>query len=937
MALSPGTRLGRYEIRSLVGAGGMGEVYLAQDTKLGRRVALKVLPAGVASDERRTQRFVQEAQAASALNHPNIITIHEIEEIDSTLYIATEFIEGETLRQRAARARLTIPESLDVAIQIASALSAAHEAGIVHRDIKPENVMLRRDGIVKVLDFGLAKLAELQPSGVDTEAPTKAIVNTEPGTVMGTAAYMSPEQARGLETDARTDIWSLGCVLYETVTGRRPFEGETATDVIAAIIKGQPAPLARHNADAPPKLEEIVSKALEKDREERYQGVRDLLVDLRRLKKRVEFEAEAGRSVSPVSAETRTSAPDGSPHASQLTQAAAPTGASQPARPTSSAEYIVTGFARHKRAALAGLVALAAVAAAAAYGFYRLAGSKKQAARFERIKVEKLTTLGNVDQVAISPDGKFISYTLTEGDRRSLWTKYLPTGSTVEIVAPAKVKGLGIGSFSPDGNFLYYGVWDDENPNLSLFQTPSLGGAKKKIMEGVETSISFSPDGRRFAFGHTDLATTNDELRVADANGGNVKTLASKSEPKGEAFTAGPAWSPDGKLVATGAVSTVGGTKATVVGVDVATGEIKRLTSYDWSGLSQIAWLNDGSGLVVSGSRLVEPGVQLWLLSLPGGEVRRITNGLDLNGYLSASVTADGRSIASTSIESEADIWLAPSNAPDRAHARRVTTHGQQLNGTGGVAWAADGRLVYCSFASGNGDIWITKADGTEQKQLTDDPHADGIPLVTPDGRTVVFNSMRSGNDNLWRVNLDGGDLRQLTSGKVDTSAALTPDGRFVIYASIDGDQFALLKVPVDGGAPVRVATMKYLVGLCVSPDGKLLAYLDLVQENGKFGGYKIVVMPVEGGAPVKSFQIPLGAGHLVWTPDGRAIIYIAPQIQGGVNYLWRQPIDGGAPTVLADFSPESVFYFAFSPDGKQLALSLGHTTQDAVLITEEK
>lgn len=272
----------------------MGEVYLAQDTNLGRPVALKILPAEVASDRKRMKRFTQEAQAASALNHPNIITIYEIDDKDSTHYIATEFIDGETLRQHTSHTRLTVSDCLDIAVQVASALSVAHAGGIVHRDIKPENIMLRRDRLVKLLDFGLAKLTEARPASVDMEAPTKAILTTELGTVTGTLHYMSPEQARGLATDARTDIWALGCVLYEIVTGHRPFRGATAADVLASIIKTTPAPLARYCTDASAKLQEIVGKALEKDKEERYQDVRDLLVDLRRLKKRLELEAELG-------------------------------------------------------------------------------------------------------------------------------------------------------------------------------------------------------------------------------------------------------------------------------------------------------------------------------------------------------------------------------------------------------------------------------------------------------------------------------------------------------------------------------------------------------------------------------------------------------------------------------------------------------------------
>ncbi len=301
MPISDGTRLGRYEVRSPLGAGGMGEVYLAQDTKLDRKVALKILPAEVAAHRDRMRRFIQEAKAASSLNHPNIITIHEIDETDSINFIATEFIDGETLRERMRTAPMKLGEVLDVAAQIASALSAAHAAGIVHRDIKPENIMLRRDGIVKVLDFGLAKLTErVPPDSVDSEAPTS--FKTDPGTVMGTAVYMSPEQARGIPVDARTDIFSLGVVLYEMVAGCLPFEGSTSSEVLASILSERgPQPLVRYSRDVPAELERIVSKVLRKNRAERYQTIKDLLLDLQSLNQELEFERKLERSAQPQS------------------------------------------------------------------------------------------------------------------------------------------------------------------------------------------------------------------------------------------------------------------------------------------------------------------------------------------------------------------------------------------------------------------------------------------------------------------------------------------------------------------------------------------------------------------------------------------------------------------------------------------------------------
>ena len=291
-------RIGRYEICSQLGAGGMGEVYLANDTKLDRKVALKILPPDV-SDKTgdRVRRFIQEAKSASALNHPNILTIYEIDEIDSEQFIATEFIDGDTLRARIRRGALSAGEALDVGIQVASALSATHAVGIIHRDIKPDNIMLRHDGIVKVLDFGLAKLSrEHQPFETDSMAPTQNFINTAVGMVLGTAHYMSPEQARGLELDARTDIWSLGCVLYEMISGRQPFHGPTTIDIMSGVLNNEPESLLPYLPDGPHELDRVIARTLRKDREERYQTIKDLLIDLKDLKRELETESHRARS-----------------------------------------------------------------------------------------------------------------------------------------------------------------------------------------------------------------------------------------------------------------------------------------------------------------------------------------------------------------------------------------------------------------------------------------------------------------------------------------------------------------------------------------------------------------------------------------------------------------------------------------------------------------
>lgn len=360
LTIPSGTKLGRYEIRSKIGEGGMGEVYVAQDMKLDRQVALKTLPADVASHPDRMKRFEQEAKAASALNHPNIITIYEIDETHSGHFIAIEFIDGETLRQRALEAPLKVGESLDIAMQIAGALSAAHAAGIVHRDIKPENVMIRRDGIVKVLDFGLAKLTAPSIDSVDGEAPTRANIKTDPGVVMGTAIYMSPEQARGLEVDARTDIFSLGVVLYEMVAGRLPFEGSTSSEVMASILsEKEPQPLARYSREVPAELERIVSKALRKQREQRYQTTKDLVLDLQSLRQQLDFEAKLERSLPP---ETRDGQAIGS--------GASPTASGQAAQTTSITASLANRVKHHKRSSLIALSVLIVAGASLTYLFY---------------------------------------------------------------------------------------------------------------------------------------------------------------------------------------------------------------------------------------------------------------------------------------------------------------------------------------------------------------------------------------------------------------------------------------------------------------------------------------------------------------------------------------------------------------------------------------
>lgn len=603
MTLAAGARLNHYQILSPLGAGGMGEVYLAEDTRLRRKVALKLLPEEFTRNTQRLRRFEQEARAASALNHPNILTIHEIGqasiEASGVHFIATEFIDGQTLREKLKAGALAISAALDLAIQIAAALAAAHEAGIVHRDIKPENVMVRRDGIVKVLDFGLAKLTE-SPAVVESEAPTIAKVNTDPGTVLGTASYMSPEQARGQDVDARSDIFSLGLVLYEMLAGQPPFTGVNAIDVMGAILNQEPALLRQFVPDLPSELQRIVTKALRKDRDERYQHVKDLLIDLKDLKQELEFEAKL-KEVQPFgvlpsggSVQPRETPPDGGTTYAQAAEVV--TNEVAATRTTSSAEYIVSEIKRHKVGAVVGLAILLACAAAAAYGVYRFAAPKQSAAHFRNVKLTRLTSVGNAHYASISPDGKFIAYVQTEVGKDSLWTKAIATGSAVQIVPPTDATLLDT-TFSPDGDYVFY-LYREANSG-NLYQVPVLGGAPKRVLERIISSISFSPDGKQFAFvRRVDEGKT--VLVIVNADGSGERVLATSRER--EAFTR-PAWSPDGKTIAVFASSNAAYPNA-LLGLSVRNGEVKPLTKAkpNLAYVSYMSWLKDGNGLLLIGS-----------------------------------------------------------------------------------------------------------------------------------------------------------------------------------------------------------------------------------------------------------------------------------------------------------------------------------------------
>ncbi|HJU55442.1 MAG TPA: protein kinase [Pyrinomonadaceae bacterium] len=937
-----GQEVGRYKILAELGAGGMGEVYLAEDTTLGRKIALKLLPGSFTNDADRLRRFRQEARTASALNHPNIVTIHEIGEQAGRRFIATELIEGQTLRRRLASGPLDTGEALDIILQAASAVAAAHEAGIVHRDIKPENLMLRKDGYVKVLDFGLAKLSGPK-NGVrvsNPEATTALLGNTSPGVVMGTAHYMSPEQARGLNTDERTDIWSLGVVLYEMLAGRAPFEGATTADVTVSILEKEPVTLGAHAMEFSTELDRVVRKALRKKREERYQTASEMLEDLRGIKQDLEFEAKLGRAGEKIVPLNGSAAPQAS--ASTSESAVMTTDEiKEPQTPLPAPQSVRSGRALvYAALALLGL----ALAGVALYSFFL---RDKGGAHFQAANITRLTNHGKATQAAISPDGKYFVYVLSDAGRQSLWLRQTSAANDTQIVAPEPVGFFGV-TFSRDGSELYY-VVKASDPGR-LYRIPVLGGTPVKLLERIDCPISFSPDGKQFTFVRGDYPNRGESgLFIANADGSNVRQIAARKFPElfSPIFFTGPSWSPDGQLIA----SAVSNAKAEgrVIAVNVSNGREQVLTQQTWPQVGRVEWLPDMSGLLINARDQNSTVPQIWHLSYPDGEARKVTN--DLDSYRAVSLSADGSRLVSVQIAGLVNIWLVASN--DAATAVKLPSGGAgqpvgeavqlsagnvgYLGGSEGLSWTPDGRIVFIVAAGKQSDIWIMNADGSNRKQLTNDVSLNHTPEVTPDGRHVVFTSGRAGTRNVWRMNLDGGDVRQLTTGQAEFLPSVTPDGQWVVYSSLDAGKLMLLKVPIGGGAPV--ALNKEGTSPVVSPDGRQIAYLYTEAAAPDAPPNRIGIIPFEGGEVVKTFEIPSGLGGartiLHWSRDGRSLLYTV--IRNNVSNIWSQPVDGGKSTQVTDFKEHIITAYGWSRDWRQLAVARGQIIRDAVLISNSK
>ena len=951
MAEIIGETIGNYRIVARLGGGGMGVVYSAEDTRLGRPVAVKFLSEEMAKHAQALERFEREARAASALNHPNIATVYDVGMHDGRPYLVMELVEGESLDQKVRGRPLDTPTLVDLAIQIADALDAAHAKGIVHRDVKPANILVNARGQVKVLDFGLAKLAERPAAAAPgssslSAAPTLDDLLTSPGVAVGTVSYMSPEQARGEELDARSDLFSLGCVLYEMAAGQRAFTGKTPAVVFHAILELEPAPARGANPALPAKLEEIIAKALEKERDLRYQTAAEMRGDLRRLKRDLEpGRGAAAGAIASGTAGTASAAPASSTRASSsATAVSAPVLLPEESAPSIWRRMLtVGGIARVVALALAAVLGYRVLISSYAPGSKPApAAGETAAAPFSSLSEKRLTSTGNVYMAAISGDGKYLAYLTTSGGQKfGLSLRQLSTRSTVELLAQQE-KLLHSLAFSPDGSFLYYGSQVSEKSG-SYYQIPSLGGAPRLVASGALSDVALSFDGAQIAYVGMLPGEAQPALVVAGIGEKPEPARALLKDVDPSALEA-LAWSPDGqRLALMESRPDASGLPVHVVTVSTAGGAAQPLGAGRWrSATGGVAWLADGSGVMFNAQDHTGALPQVWYVSFPAGSTRQVTHDL-LEHYSNLSMTGDGKAFVGILTDIASNLWTA-SKGEDKSE-RQITTG--RSDGLHGFGWTIDEKLVYTSYVTGHHQLWLTDAQGSAPRQLTTDQAYHVGPTVCRGTDRVFYSSDASGAMQLWSVGLEDGEVRQETNGERQFfNADCSPDGTWFVGLSVPKGSSEVLAA--SEGRPTRLdresGQMRTLYDgdawfPRISPDGRHVAFLYRAAEGSRVaGGLRIGIVPAAGGLLEKSIELPASAAgnlNLRWTPDGRSVAYIDGR--GNTENIWLQPVSGGKPKQLTHFSDGDVFNFAWSRDGKMLALARGASSSDAVLFTSGK
>jgi serine/threonine protein kinase/dipeptidyl aminopeptidase/acylaminoacyl peptidase len=899
-----GQKIGRFEILCSLGAGGMGQIYLAQDENLGRKIALKLIPREFAADPQRVHRFEQEARAASALNHPNVCVIHDVGKTETGRhFIAMEFIQGLTLRDQLGRGTFEQLEALHIALQVGAALASAHAKGIVHRDIKPENIMLRPDDYIKVVDFGLAKLTEVSP-GQRRAGNTNTQVLTEPQMLMGTVKYMSPEQLREEPVDQRTDIWSLGVVLYEMLTGSTPFEARSRSDSSAAIVAPGRVELVFPN-NVHFRLRKIIKKALEKDCDKRYQTVEKLTADLAGLKKELERNAEGYSAVIP------RLHPSPEPHAGSRIFMRLKSQA------LSTADSLFNEIKTHKKETAIFAVGSSVLAFLLFFPAVARWVNKIFDPQPSSWTMKQFTNTGTSVLAAISPDGKLMAHVEEQyGKQRLVVTSNGTPGSSIVVPPEDNVRYLGL-TFSRDGAFIYFTSTENDNPG-NLYRFGGLGGSTPVLVKnGVDSPISLSPEGDRFAFVRFTRGAEY-ALMVSNIDGSNEEVVATRQD--GDKLSVyGLAWSPDGDTVVCPESRWKPNYHTDLVAFNVNDKRAEVIGGRSWFQILQVGWQHDRKSLVISANENSSSPFRLWRINMSDGTAHPIT--LDWADYQGVSIF-DGN-IVTIKTTLSWHLWIS---TPGELQQMKEITSGIGLFG---LTWTSRGRIVYSSMAQDGLSISRINPDGSDLVQLTSHAGDNYTPAASADGRYIVFASNRQGPFNIWRMNAeDGSDPVQLTFTDGNFYPSCSSDNQWVAFDNQTDRKMSVWKVPLQGGEAVKL-TEGYRMPV-FSPDSQYIA----CRYDEDSDTYDVAIFPAHGGQPLRHFKVPKQEWQSVrWFVDNRQVTFV--RNDNGYSNLWSYNLDTGAEKQLTNFNSDQIYAYAWSPDYKQVACQRGTKTSNVTIISE--